>query len=53
MKGEANLVLSSARTWPDQRVWAQIALDVGRDDFSSDAVARHKPLICARHGEAG
>jgi len=44
------LVLASANTRPDQRIWAQIALDVGRDDFSCDAIARHEPLICPRHG---
>jgi len=46
-----DLVLSGAYARPHQRVWAKVALDVGRDDLSSDAVARHKPLIRARHGD--
>jgi len=44
------LVLSGAGARPDERIWAQIALDVGRDYFSRDTVAGHEPLICARHG---
>jgi hypothetical protein len=43
------LVFSGASARPDKRIWAQVALDVGRDYFSRDAVTRHKPLICARH----
>jgi hypothetical protein len=46
----ADLVLSAAGARPDERIWAQVALDVGRNDFSRDSLARHKPLICARHG---
>lgn len=44
------LVLSGAGARPDERIWTQVALDVGRDDFSCDTIAWHKPLICARHG---
>lgn len=44
------LVFSGACARPDERIWAQVALDVGRDYFSRDAFTRHKPLICARHG---
>jgi len=44
------LVLSGACAGPDEGIWAQVALDVGGDDFSRDAIAWHKPLICARHG---
>jgi hypothetical protein len=47
----ADLVLSGAYARPHERVWAQIALDVGSDDLSSDAIALHKPLICARHDD--
>jgi hypothetical protein len=43
-------VLPSACARPDERIWAQIALDVGRDNFSRDAIAWHEPLVCARHG---
>lgn len=46
----ADLVFSGACARPDERIWAQVALDVGRDYFSRDAFTRHKPLICARHG---
>jgi hypothetical protein len=46
-----DLVLSGAYARPHQRIWPKIALDVGRDDLSCDAIARHKPLICARHGD--
>ena len=46
----ADLVLSGAGARPDERIWAQIALDVGRDYFSRNTVAGHEPLICARHG---
>jgi hypothetical protein len=45
----ADLVLSGAYTRPDERIWPEIALNVGRDDLSRDAIAWHKPLICARH----
>lgn len=47
----ADLVLSSAHARPDKGVWAQVTLDVGRNDLSRDAIARHKPLICPRHDE--
>jgi len=46
----ADLVLASARAWPDQGIRAQVALDVGGNDFSRNAIAGHKPLICTRHG---
>lgn len=46
----ADLVLSGAGARPDERIWAQIALNVGRDYFSRDTVAGHEPLVCARHG---
>lgn len=45
------LVLAGAYARPDERIWAQVALDVGRNDFSRDAIACDKPLICTRHGE--
>jgi hypothetical protein len=47
----ADLVLSSACARSHKRIRAQIALDVGGDDFSSDAITRHEPLVCARHGK--
>lgn len=48
MEGVPDLVFSSAYTRPDQRIWAQVTLDVGRDDLSRNAIAWHKPLVCAR-----
>lgn len=51
VRGSPDLELSSAYARPDERIWAQIALDVGRNDLSGDAVSRHKPLICPRHGD--
>jgi len=45
------LEISSAYTRPNKRIWAQIALNVGRDDFSCNAIASDKPLICARHDD--
>jgi hypothetical protein len=49
---DPDLVLSgAANTRPHERIWPQIALDVGRNDLSCDAIAWHKPLICARHGD--
>jgi hypothetical protein len=50
-RSAADLVLSGAYTRPHQRIWPEIALDVGRDNLSRDAIAWHKPLICARHGD--
>lgn len=46
----SDLVLSGAYAGPDERIGAEIALDVGRDDFACDAIARDEPLVCARHG---
>jgi hypothetical protein len=46
-----DLVFSGAYTWPYKRVGAEIALNVGGDDFSSDAIALHEPLVCPRHGD--
>lgn len=45
----AHLVLAGAVSGPDEGVRAQVALDVGGDDLSGDAVTRHEPLICPRH----
>lgn len=35
-------------TWPHQGIIAQVAADVGRDDLTIDAIARHKVLVLAR-----
>jgi len=38
---------SSARL--NERIWSQVALDVGSDDLSCDAVTNDEPLVCSRH----
>lgn len=50
-EGTANLEVAGACAWPDEGIGAQIALDVGGDDFASDAFAGHEPLVTPRHGE--
>jgi hypothetical protein len=50
-RGESDLVFSGAHARPHERIWPKITLDVGRDDLSCDAIARHKPLVCARHDD--
>jgi hypothetical protein len=47
---EAYLLFSSAPARFDEGIWTQIALDVGRDDLSSDAVSWHEPLPYNRLG---
>jgi hypothetical protein len=50
-EGVANLEIAGACARPDERIGAQIALDVGRDDFTGNALAGHEPLVTPRHGE--
>jgi hypothetical protein len=50
-RGESDLVLSGAHARPHERIGPKITLDVGRNNFSRDAIARHKPLVCARHDD--
>lgn len=45
------LEIAGAGAWPDEGIGAQIALDVGRDDFTGDALTGHEPLVTPRHGE--
>jgi hypothetical protein len=45
-----DLVFAGAYAGSDEGIRAEVALDVGGDDFSCDVLAEHKPLICARHG---
>ena len=49
--GEPNLVFAGSCARPDKRIRAEVALDVGRDDLSRDAIAENKPLIRSRHGD--
>ena len=49
--GEPNLVFAGSCARPDKRIGAEVALDVGRDDLSCDAIAKNKPLIRSRHGD--
>jgi hypothetical protein len=46
---DPDLVFSGASARPYKRIRPKIALNVGRNDLSSDAFTGHKPLICARH----
>lgn len=50
-RGEPNLVFAGSCAGPDERIGAEVALDVGGDDLSRDAIAKHKPLIRSRHGD--
>lgn len=45
------LVFAGSCAGPDERIGAEVALDVGGDDLSRDAIAKHKPLIRSRHGD--
>ena len=48
-RSESNLVFAGSCTRSDERIRAQVALDIGRDYFSRDAIAKDKPLVCSRH----
>jgi hypothetical protein len=46
-------VLSSSLAGTDGRIVAKVALDVGDNDVTVDAISRHKPLtsdVAIRHG---
>jgi hypothetical protein len=42
-------MFAGAGAGPHERIGAQVALDVGGDDFSRDAFTGHKPLVLPRH----
>lgn len=48
----AHLIFASACAGPDEGVRAEVTLDIGGDDFASDAFTGDEPLVHARrHGE--